>query len=360
MKKIILHIGMHKTGTTSIQKALRGFDDGKTVYAKLSYENHSIPFATAFSDDYLNYHIWKRQGLSNSQIEEKKQECLSEIKSALSDDHYQRIVFSGEGISVLTKSELEKLHSFLWQYSNDISIYAYIRHPGEYFTSHLQERIKNNRAYIGMSELYRLRFEKFISRFGASKVNLRRYDPGTFVDGDVVQDFCNWIGLDKLSGKKIELNASFSTETVQCLYILNNSNPLSDGDVALNSARNNLARQLQTLFPGKFRIPEKIVLAQIDRQDVSWMEEVLNTDFMLPPKHTGSLRSSLEEHLGNISDDVIDGLIGYLNSINIEGDFDRDPVKLINRLFYSCFTEPSKLCRPNRLQRWRNRLFQCT
>lgn len=30
MTQVILHIGMHKTGSSSIQETLAGFDDGRT------------------------------------------------------------------------------------------------------------------------------------------------------------------------------------------------------------------------------------------------------------------------------------------------------------------------------------------
>ena len=41
MQEVILHIGVHKTGTSSIQNALHRFDDGGTFYAQLGNNNHS-------------------------------------------------------------------------------------------------------------------------------------------------------------------------------------------------------------------------------------------------------------------------------------------------------------------------------
>lgn len=80
MRTVYLHVGMHKTGSTAIQSAFSGFDDGKTKYADLGYQNHSIPFCTAFSGDYQDYHIWKSVGLTPDQIEQKKRDCLERIR----------------------------------------------------------------------------------------------------------------------------------------------------------------------------------------------------------------------------------------------------------------------------------------
>jgi len=41
--KIFLHIGMHETGSTAIQFAFNGYDDGRVLSAPLGSENHSIP-----------------------------------------------------------------------------------------------------------------------------------------------------------------------------------------------------------------------------------------------------------------------------------------------------------------------------
>lgn len=77
MGNITLHIGMHKTGSSSIQLALAGFDDGNTTCPDLGYENHSIPFYTAYSENHQKYHIWKRAGLDTAAIEEIKAQCLT-------------------------------------------------------------------------------------------------------------------------------------------------------------------------------------------------------------------------------------------------------------------------------------------
>ena len=49
MEKVILHIGMHKTGTTSIQSAIKNFEGNRVKVASFEETNHSIPMLTIFS-----------------------------------------------------------------------------------------------------------------------------------------------------------------------------------------------------------------------------------------------------------------------------------------------------------------------
>ena len=53
MKTVILHIGMHKTGSSTIQNYLqvnRNKFSPKYVYANMGPSNHSGPFSFAFRD----------------------------------------------------------------------------------------------------------------------------------------------------------------------------------------------------------------------------------------------------------------------------------------------------------------------
>jgi len=63
MKEFILHIGIHKTGTTSIQSALMNYNDGETIYASALNENNSIPLGLLFYPERV-LRIYKRMGKS--------------------------------------------------------------------------------------------------------------------------------------------------------------------------------------------------------------------------------------------------------------------------------------------------------
>ena len=109
--RVFLHIGIHKTGTTAIQSAFAGHNDGLLLYAPLGDINHSIPFYTAFSGDHLSYHIWNEQNLSIKEVESKRDYYFREIRKVLASNKDRDLLFSGEDISVISKVGVEKIAS---------------------------------------------------------------------------------------------------------------------------------------------------------------------------------------------------------------------------------------------------------
>ena len=79
MKEVILHIGIHKTGSTSIQKALKGYNKDGVKAIGFEEENHSIPMYTIFSESRYDYPIWRERNYCRGDIEKKK----SDVKDAI-------------------------------------------------------------------------------------------------------------------------------------------------------------------------------------------------------------------------------------------------------------------------------------
>ena len=56
--EVLIHIGMHKTGSTSIQASIKDYNDGVSAYASLGDENHSVLIYTGFDANYQSYGYW--------------------------------------------------------------------------------------------------------------------------------------------------------------------------------------------------------------------------------------------------------------------------------------------------------------
>ena len=82
IREVILHIGMHKTGTSSIQTSLHKINGNGFRTVRFAEINHSIPMFTIFSEKRQSYHIWKNQGFTDDQINEKKAEYEKMIDDA--------------------------------------------------------------------------------------------------------------------------------------------------------------------------------------------------------------------------------------------------------------------------------------
>jgi hypothetical protein len=63
-----------------------------------------------------------------------------------------------------------------------------------------------------------LLFEKFDDVLGRENVRLWKFDPPSFPNGCVVQDFCTRLGIALPRERVIRVNASISREAVQLLY----------------------------------------------------------------------------------------------------------------------------------------------
>lgn len=337
MKEVILHIGMHKTGSTSIQEAFGGFKDGDTKYAALGYVNHSIPFFTAFAANYKKYHVWKNIGLSEAEIEDKRRQTRAHVLRELEDKRVKRLIFSGEDIATLTLKDLEEVKAFMAPHAAKIQVYAYVRTPAEFISSALQQTIKGGlKDGRAPSPKYRTRFEKFILQFGADSVFFREFSRPNLKDGSVVADFADWIGLRNAPPAAKYANESLSLDAARLIYLFNREGPLSKGDRVVFRARQRFIKAMGRALPGKFTLPPHLVREAIDLEDAQWMERVSGVRFDLDALDAGDAHyDSIDAFLSDIGDDLAPKLRQVMQAHAISGDFGDDLVKMLTRLFYS-------------------------
>jgi len=204
-KKLVLHIGCHKTGTTSIQAALfhnrKALEkQGYSLFYKsakgiASQDGHPAFWTIPFDDPARGVFI--RADLA------KALSCLP-----------GNVIMSQENFSwVVEKIELEKFRKNLSMHFNDIKIIAYIRRQDMQMVSHHQQASKNPnliaahlfgsrpRALPDDSDGVRLylnyheRLSKWANVFGDENITLRIFDKNTLKDGDSVADFSYVSGI---------------------------------------------------------------------------------------------------------------------------------------------------------------------
>lgn len=327
---------MHKTGSSSIQRSLRDYNDGITRYANLGYENHSIPIYTAFSDRHLDYNIWRRAGLSGEAIEQKRLDCRAKIEDSLTEETEQNIIFSGEDMTKLSTDSLISLKAALNKHCGNIKIFAYIRDPISFNSSAIQEYIKNGEnSHFQYLPRYKETFEKFMTVFGFDNVTLKTFRRSELTNSDVVTDFCKHFDI-ALKHKPAHVNESLSTEAIKCIYILNTIvNPL-DGDTMLNSARSTFISTLASLLPGSFSVNLGITDSEWLNSDCDWLENVTSIKLDRSGIYVAkNLKAKSYLFFSSLANNTIDTILAYLNT---GIDFGRDPRKIIHRLYIECFS----------------------
>ncbi len=147
-KRIILHAGLHKTGTTSIQEncyqhrdvllehglVYPGFTYGKKVFA-----NHSDPIATAITTKARFYGAAVRLKNFRGPKDATKtfQEQLRQVMESPAGD---TLLLSAELVCDFNERDMKALRRYLEQYTDTLDVVVFVRSPQDALISAVQQR----------------------------------------------------------------------------------------------------------------------------------------------------------------------------------------------------------------------------
>lgn len=226
-----LHIGLHKAGSTSIQASLA---QATAYLEKLGYvypifgfntSNHSIPLYSLFCRNPYQYHMNVRKGFNESQVDRKNQhyrEFL--IKSA---EKFEKLVISGEDISVLHEEGMQKCKAFFLDQGFDLRVLVLVRKPLAFVASSAQERIGGGN-YLDDKALFSGRAEeiKVIKRVFGDLVTFVPFEVACQHSDGPVGFFLDWIELKEHNIQIIKKNESMSNEATRIINFINWQEPL--------------------------------------------------------------------------------------------------------------------------------------
>jgi hypothetical protein len=281
-RRAIVHVGMHKTGSSSIQHALhRGLDDASFEYADLGPPNHSLQVFSLFSGSPETHHMHGKHGRGKDEIEQFNRATRERLRRHLSDSAARNIIVSGEDITALAEDELRRFQDFLMEYVEDIDVVGYVRPPRSFMASIFHQSVKAAELQsLDVARLYpdyRGRFAKFDRVFGRDHLQLWRFDAAAFPGGDVVLDFCQRLGIALRPETVPRVNESLSREALSLLFAYRKFGP--GYGVGANAVRENtqLIAALHSIAGGKTRFAPELTqsVLEANREDVRWMEERL-------------------------------------------------------------------------------------
>ena len=220
-RKLIIHAGMHKTGSTAIQHWLRTNKLPGAHYIAWRNANHSDLFVLLFEEDPQDYFSYAHEGYTREQAMRERAQERDRVRSEIESSHAEVVVFSAERVSAAPEPAVEAMQAFFSEFFTDIQVYAYVRKPSGFMTSMFQQHLKTGRAKLGFAELwpgYRRRLKRFFEIFGAENVHLRSYDRLVEEGGEIVGDFARWTGLATQAPDDIVRNKSMSATGTALLY----------------------------------------------------------------------------------------------------------------------------------------------
>lgn len=355
MSRVILHVGMHKTGTTSIQNSLVGFSEGGVRYARLPSPNHTGPISAAFGAEGPEGNRL-RLGRTPEQIALIKKATLEHLNTELSCKDFHTFVISGEGLVFLPPESLTQLHAKLMQYVDRVIVFAYVREPIGFCSSAFQQRTRGGATDYQLEKAqYRVKFARFIKIFGRENVLLKEFDRASLRDGSVVSDFCHLWDIPFDRQREVRTNESLSESAVKLLHLFNRSGKASVGMPISARARTAMVESLSAHFKGKFDIPARFHGAAIDVEDIAWLNSRFGISFPVGLSTDSSARpGEFEQFIDDIDPAVVASYREFLAGRGVATTAHDSTVALLGEHYKLCHKE--SLSQPRKLRPIEQRL----
>lgn len=331
MKKLLLHIGMHKTGSSSLQTSF--FSSRETLLnAGITYldieDNHSAAFYSLFCDAPEKYHINRRRGIhtleQTAAHNRSLRKMLSEKLAAIDTD---LTIISGEDLSLLPKPKVGELQQFLMSFFDDVRVIGYARPPVSFVNSMAQQSIRGGATMEHLSANppapnYQWRFQKFLDAFGADKVTLRQFSRETLKNGCIVTDFVNATGLPNHLCSTLMIsrrNDGLSMLAGTLLARMNAQIPVFVDDIPNPARKANVAARLQTLSGPAFKLTRdstERALAESD-WDIKWMQALLGKNgYAVGFDDRDSLKDVTDDSASGYRDTELDALVRLIHELS--------------------------------------------
>lgn len=286
--RLIIHAGMNKTGSSSIQRTLEGMRDTNFEYVEWVSSNHSEMYVLLFQEEALleRYHIFQTQGVRLDELAKRRRTWRARLGDQLARTDKDLVVFSGEDISQPARNEVAvtAMQDYFARHFDDIRIIAYVRPPQSFINSAFQQKVKSAGVdRIDVRRLwpnYRQRFERLDRAFGRENVTLVKFDRENLREGDVVEDF---IARSAITGERAamrRINDSLSLEALALLFAHRRlAGGMKKGFASATRQNNAMVHQLSSIKGRKFELSAGLIADAIaaNADDLAWMEERLET-----------------------------------------------------------------------------------
>ena len=237
---LILHVGMHKTGTSSVQETLfTSLKDRRFRYVGLGLVNGSRAIQCLVGDDPVVQHVHVAQGIGRADVERLRsyfRRCWERQVMRARRAGVTPII-SAEDCWFLSRAELKRLCAMIESAGFQAHLIAYLRTPLAWLSSMFQELLKSgHHTFVDkllMPSLldatdprpfgcdYLRQLAAFEEIFGHDNLTVRVFRRDALVDGCVVTDFCRHFGIAMPHGSIRRVNESLSLDVTRFLYTYN-------------------------------------------------------------------------------------------------------------------------------------------
>ncbi len=311
-RRLLLHIGSPKTGTTTLQATLkknreRLLEQGVFVPAVLGDMSHIRLTAYAQPDDSFTTRPRVVAGITNSDeliaFRRKLETDFADVLAGAGAGAALTIITSESlGSNLRTPDDIARVKSFLAPHFSEIQLLFYVRRQDLRAVSDFDQSIKagnpRNRFFnTGFAYEYDKMYRMWAEVFAGYPFQIKVFEPGRLQGGDIVQDFLEFAGIDPASLAKIERrNTSLSAQAQLSMRAVVQGARANDIALTMRDRRL-LMDRLRGWFPGTpLRPARKEAEAFLHRYDASNAAlfeaagiEGFNDDFSMYPEAAPSL-----------------------------------------------------------------------
>ncbi|MEM6440937.1 MAG: hypothetical protein AAF763_14725 [Pseudomonadota bacterium] len=274
MRTCYLHLGMPKTGSTSIQTAFSGYEDRDLVYAKLRVSNHGSALTAKFADAPENSRVFRRHAVRGKNVGKSVKSKIAHFDQSMNTS--KSVIYSCEWIvDTLSPDEVAKMLAFFKARFDRLVVIAYVRPLASLVNSQFQQQVKmGRRKFVLPRPRYRKFFGPLVEGVDRENLQLVRFDRADLVGGDVVSDFAHRVGAQQTPKVEEEVNESLSAEAVGAMYAFNKyTGPLLRPRKRMKSL-SMLRETLRGVGEIKFGLDAELIEAHMQTyaEDVAWIE----------------------------------------------------------------------------------------
>lgn len=223
MKRLVIHAGMAKTGSSSIQERLwRSGEElaGQAIYYP-SWQpfNHSYELSALFRSAGGSGFLYRQLSpISDADWAQELARLRQRWQAFLFDDRPGTYLMSAESLEHFLSGELQGLVDFAAAAFDRIDVIMYVRHPLSSIRSRFEQAVKQLREPADPQEL--LTMVKRQARFGLLRrwqlikgidsIIVRPFDREHFPGGQLLQDFFAALQLPVPDAEEVSLQANTS------------------------------------------------------------------------------------------------------------------------------------------------------
>lgn len=338
-RKIILHPGLHKTGTSTIQNVLHAnrdflLEQERVLYPSLA-SNLSTPLNMIFNDNPLKQLADKLPGLTDEEIAIRRKNYLESLDTEVSSLEWNKLLLSAESVSNLSEAEIARLREWGEKYSSDWTVLVCVRHPVDWARSVVQQQLKGGATLQQLYENpplpnFRGRVSRFVSIFGKENIRVFDFEAAAEGKGGIVGNFAVQAGLaassgDFLASRTVHANESLSLEAVQLLDSLNRRHP-TFVDGVRTERRAGPGRELpyiRRIEGRKFDVPDPVKenIRLRSHEDVAWLNETFGLDLYRDIVNFSSHREPHEKPVEAWDDSSVDTTAEIISELVAKNTF---------------------------------------